>query len=732
MKRHYCKLCALCTTAAAICAVVFVNIHGDAAAQTADEEIPSWELPWALREHFSFTVQKGTINYAADNGDWQVTVEDAGAIIEKAGFEIAFTDGAVLNNVSLGKATAHYERFTDTLGKGMLFTATFPPKEGLHVQHSMSVNSDHPFVLVTLRLQNDAEKPIEISRVTCVKIGAEGITHLTPGADLMARHVSFRGACPVFDKNAPAGLAIFNDPERGISLCLGALSQGIGAARVEFIPRGDRWQGEVVCEYDPPIRLASGETLQSNPIWMAVGLPDPVDIDVLNAWTVSLHSPAGKGPLERVQAAKETLRQYIPRSWVTTEEGASFHDLVRSVSRWGAAKPQGVLVPITWEGRPGSLEGAVPRYPKNMGKVASELQGLGAKAGLTVDPLLTEGGNPGWTAPSADGRHWLNLRAPEARRHAVERMQKVGEWGFDFFAVAPSGIPAENLRHFNMTRVQADQLAFAVMVEAAGNRPIIPTSAYTAKADLELWLEVAASSSCMATYGIMPGPVRLDLHGVHELSAELLTALSFFDGPVEFVDRATPKVERALGWFFPQYRFNERPIDAAKRPPRIWYVSLTPPDAEYRPGAVAMFAGARAWTVDELDSEIPVRVWRAADGAFLDAGEGPVPAADHFTLYGVMPVLGRPVLMGASGSAGLLMDDMPGLSWDAEKGRLAGTFSGRHRHDATAYVHIPEGWVYDSGKTGETAIRKKNVRDRIAFPVEAGKPVHFEFEFERE
>ena len=597
MNWYYRNICVLCVAMAAVCVLAFTAESAPAGAKAkpkakaktkAEEETPSWQLPWTLREHYSFTVEKSTLYYAADNAEWQVTVEGAGPVIDKARFQITLADGTVLDSLSLGKATAEYDRFTDALGDGMLFSTTFPEKDGLLVRHRMSVNSERPFVLITLGLGNNSDKPIEITKIAPVVIGPGGIANLTPGADMMSRHVSFRGTCPVFDKNAPPSLAIFNDSARDITLCLGALPQGIAASHVEFQSNG----GQVVCEYDPPIRLAPGEKIESNPIWVSVGLPHPVDVDVLNAWTASLMPRLGPNPA----AADATLNQDVPRSWITVEEGKPLSELVQSLERWSAIKPQGVLVPISWEGRPGSLEGAVPRYPKNMSKAASDLRGPGIKAGLTIDPLLTNEGSPDWTAQSADGCSWLNLSAPEARAHAVERMKKVAGWGFDFFAIAPSAIPAEVLKHFNMTRVQADQLAFAVMMEAAGNRPVLPTAAYTAKADLDLWLEVAASSICMATYGIVPGPVRLDVNGVNELSDELLTAMTFFGGPVELLDRAKPKVVDALARFFSQNRFNERPIDAAKCPPRVWYVPQFPPDADYRPGVVVLFAGAGAWT----------------------------------------------------------------------------------------------------------------------------------------
>jgi len=722
---------------AAVTFCVLIIVMGNTVAKAKEAEVPPWELPWELREHFSFNVDKGTINYAADNGEWQINVEGVGSVVDKAGFQITFKDGTVLDNRSLGQATADYERFTDALGEGMLFSITFPPKDGILIHHSMSVNSERPFALVTLDLVNNREKPIEVAKITSAAIAPGGITKLTPNADVMSRHVSFRGANPVFNKNASPTLAIFNDAARDICFCLGMMPRGIATSHVTFTPSGDGWGGEVVCEYDPPVHLAPGEKLESNPIWISAGVPDPVDVDVLNAWTASVvWNLEGADGLLPATEANATLNANRPRSWTTVEEGESLSQLQQLRDQWSSARPQGVLVPISWEGRPGSLNGAVPRYPKNMSKVASELRSAGTKAGITVDPLLTDEGNSDWTAESSDGRGWLNLSKAEARAFAVKRMKKVVDWDFDFFAIAPSGIPAEVLRHFNMTRAQADQLAFAVMMEAAENRPVLPTTAYTVKADLDLWLEVAASSSCMATYGIPPGPVRFDVNDVKELSDDLITAMIFFDGPIELLDRAKPKVENALALVFSQNCSNKRPIDAAKRPPRVWHITPPSLDADYQPGVVAMFAGAGAWevgaVVDKGLQPLAVRIWRAEDGTFVDTDSGSVPAADRFTLYGVMPVLERPVLMGASVGTGLLLDDMASLSWHEEKSILAGTFNGRHRQDATAYVYIPEGWAFDSGKAGDISIRKKSVSDRIEFPVPKGKSVHFEFEFVRQ
>jgi hypothetical protein len=689
-----------------------------APAPKKEKETPSSQLPWALRDHYTYEMGKATVFYAVEDAQWSLTVEGREPVLDNVGFRITFADNSSLDASGLGKGSTNREPFIDATGKGTRYTSEFPPQNGLVVQHSLTVYSDRPYVLIRVGLGNTSEKPIEIAKITPVEIGPAGITHLGSEPDVSMRRLVWRGSIPVFNKDARPVLTVFHDRAEDFCLSLGVLPQGVAVSDAEFTSSLNTWHGDVVCAYNPPIRIDPGQKIEADPVWLTVNVPAPARIDRCYAWLASV--------MPHPELAKD-----VPRCWVTVEKGGSADDLLAAAKAWSGVGVKHALVPWPWVGRPGSLEGAAPAYPKDVRKVARQIEGLGMKAGLTLDPLSTTGGSQEWTAMSADGTTWLNVSVPEARSHAVERLKKVTGGGFAFFVVPPSDIPDEVLIHFNITRAQADGLAFSVMAEAAGGRPVLPSAACTVKAGLDPWLEAAVAVARLARMDVTPGPVRFDANGLETLDDATLDAMTLFQGPIEFAGKPQAGVVRQVAEILARPGLLARPVDVAKPVPKLWVASMHGAEDGYRGDAVTMFPGAGPWTLADLDrdSDVPAQVWRAADGATVDVGAGPVPPAKGFATYGVIPVTPRPILLGASSGMGLLLNDLKSLTWNEAQGVLSGIFQGSNRERATAYVAIPQGWTFKSGKVADTGVSKKQVTNRIAFPVEPGRPTHFEFVF---
>ena len=685
----------------------------------AKESAAPEEMPWTLRDHFGFTLEKSTINYAVEDAEWQLTVDGLGLVIDKVGFKITFADGSTLDNFALGKGVSNREPFSNDTGKGTVYTSEFPAKDGLVVHHGFTIYSDRPFALLRLELGNTGTKPIEIAKVAPMVIGAGHVSLLSADTNVSTRRMTLRGAHPVFDKTTPPLFTVLNDAAHNLSLAFGMIPQGIASSSVELLPGGGSWQGEAVCAYAPAIRIDPGQKLAADPLFVTINVPIPARIDQYFSWMLSQPphpKPAGE----------------IPRCWVTAEKGTSETEFLKTVRDWAGANVKHALVPENWEGRPGSLEGKTPDYPKDMGKAADKIAGLGMTPGVTVDPLLTSGGTSDWAVASSDGATWLNLSVPEARARAAERLKKMAASGFKFFVVQPSGIPDEILKQFNMTRVQADGLAVMTLQEAMGASLVLPSSGAPLKAELDPWLEAASVSSRLAEFGVMPGPVRLDVGGATGLDATLLAALTFSSGPIELVGKPAPGVEKQIAELMTRPRCYARPLDIAKQCPKAWHLSLAGVEDGHRGDSVVVFPGAGTWSLGDLlaESKDEPMVWKQADGTVVELKDGAVPAVDAFAVYGVTPKIAHPILMGASSGLGLMLNDLINLNWKEDTSVLSGAFAGGNRARATAYVLVPEGWSLKSGKAGDTAI-KKGTGARIEFPVEAGKQTRFQFEFVR-
>jgi len=691
-------------------------------APTAPHSPTLTQMPWSLRDVYKFSQGRHEVVIAVETGVWRLLVDGQGAVIDDATFSIELADGSVLDPSILGKAATERKPHEDKLGKATNFWLEFPSRGSVIVREEILMYETQPFMLLRLLIGNNSLEPIEISKISQMIPGPNGITNLGADTEAASRRVRMRGGCPVFDKSADPLLSVFHDKSNNWTLALGVLAGGAGAAKAEFSRAGEgTWQGEISCTFDPPIRIEAGQKFQADPVWLAYSLPAPGKVDLYYSWACA-------------QQPHVELPEGAPLSWATLAPDCSETDLYGLAREWSGAQVKHVLVPWGWEGRPGSLTGAVPRFPRSMAKVASGLRQEGMQPGLTVDPLLTSETDGGFTAASTDGRRWIDLSKPEGRQKAVETMRKVVGWGFEFFAVQPSGIPDEVLRHFCMSRQEADQLAFGVMAEAAGGKPVLPTAApVSLKPALDDWLEAAAASSRMADFGMPAGPVRFDANGVGELDSAVCSAMSFYRGPIEFTGRPSDDLKRQLARLLAEGRSPARPLDAAKSSPRVWQAPVYC-GSEQAGSCVAAFPGAGAIDLGQLEVKPgeQVRVWSAADGCFVDLG-GPVVAKndDGMSVFGVTPTRDYPALLGASYGLSLLLNDVRDLIWDAQNGILTGVFQGSNSRPATAYVAVPEGWTLEGGRVEGGAL-KRGTENFLQFPVAAGRSTRFRLQFSRQ
>ncbi|MCX5758674.1 MAG: hypothetical protein NTU83_09255, partial [Candidatus Hydrogenedentes bacterium] len=611
---------------------------------------------WALRDHYTFGGDDGKIYYAVEDAEWTLDMPGLGNVTDNVGFRITFADGTNWEASALGKGESVRQTFSDDLGNGTTFTSQFPAKDGVVVCHSMSIYKDRPFILVRIVVGNVGDKPIEIKKLCPVVLGPSGIGKLSPDTQTAARRLKNRGGHAVFDKAAPPVLTVLDDVAHKFCLSFGVVPGGLATSSAELARGADCWQGEVDCAYSPSIRVDPGQKLPSDPAWLTYRTAIPSEIDQNYAWVAS-----------RIPHAD--MHKNLPRSWVAVDKGEPESKLIETVKAWSGAGVKYALVPENWEGRPGSMEGCTPAYPKDMAKTAKQLTGLGMQPGLTIDPLLTTAGNDEWAVSGTDGARWVNLSNPEGRKHAVERLKKAVAWGYQFFAVPPSNIPDEALRHFNLTRAQADVLAMQTMQEAAEGRPTAATSACALNADLKGWLEAAAATGRMAEFGVSPGPVRFAVNDGASVDNALLAVLTMFSSPIEYSGKPSADVAKAVSQLCDHGRMFARPIDSARLDPKLWLAAVASVIEGVETHSIVAFPGAPGWTMADLalDKASDMIVWDASTGMSMDAANA-VSNGNNLTVYGVSPKPAHPALLGASDGPRLLLDDLKAVTWKEDKG----------------------------------------------------------------
>ncbi len=498
--------------------VCLVAANGTVLARKAQR--PAAMVPWALRDHMTFSVGETSFLYSAENAEWRVEVQNAPPVVDHAGFEIVVEGGDSLTGLALGKGKLERTPFKEESAKGSIFAVNFPPSNGLEVRHAIVSYRTNPFLRILLTVRNTGDAAVEIAAMRPVVMGAGSMTPLSRKMALKEWFVRERGGCAVFAGRGSALFAAFEDTSRPFCFALGVLPQGLAASDICFKPSNATWQGGVTSTFSPPIKLAPGATLTADEVWISYGMSEREQVVPHFA---------------RAYAQASGMSAGMPRCWSTVPNDSSAEMLYRAARRWVAAGIRHVLVPGTWEGRPGSLTGATPRYPRNMGVVAKTIRDSNGIPGLTIDPLAAQRGEDDWSALAVDGSRWLNLSTPQGKREGTKRIEKILKWGYRFLVVQPSAIPDKVLRHFKMTRAQADRLAFDLVRATAKNMSVMPTSITTLSADADKWREVAESTSALHAYQATLGPTRFDTNGLAKVHKPLGDALCAAGCPIEFI-----------------------------------------------------------------------------------------------------------------------------------------------------------------------------------------------------
>lgn len=494
--------------------------------------------PWSLRDHYSFSGEGATFSFDVKTAQWKVDVAGVGTVFGDVGAQVLLEDGTEFFLSDVGAVSDEREETSVAPGVGTRFQSVFAPHHGLTVRYAVARFRELPFLLLYMDVENRGDRPIALSALRPAVLLPGGSARVDGGGRGGRTPLLRRGGFPVLAQKGRGGLVSLDFGTGGSALGLGVVPAGGMDSRVSLSLSGGSWQGHVECRLDPPVRLAPGDRIEADPVWVAFGIDRGALVRQLYAWTLS----AMPGP---------NWRANIPAGWVTAQGGDPAEDLYRAVRRWAGTNVAHALVPAGWEGRPGSLEGAVPRYPERMREVASALRELGMKPGLTVDPLLSGGGQRDWTALSEDGTRWLNPSKAEARRHGTARMKKVVGWGFEFLVVAPSAITDEVLRRFNLTRAQADSAAFELAAAAARGLPVLPSSSLVLGGERAPWEEAAEATSWFEAYGLTAGPVQFKVDGLKRMPVELVEAVRAFAGPLELLGEPTSRVRSQLSALFP-------------------------------------------------------------------------------------------------------------------------------------------------------------------------------------
>ena len=552
---------ALCAGAMAAC------LAGIALA--ADEFSSPSELPWSLRDRYTFQSGPTALVYAVDNGEWRITHELAGIVLDKVQATITLGDGRIVQVTGNDPGSPSRRHVSTPYGPAAEYAVDWPAREGLVFRHAITALQEHPFYLVHVGVTNTTPEAVGIRRICPLAAPAGSLQDEGDGAMSAERTVAALGGSLVYSAGSPGQMILIHDPVKKLCLVLCA-SPGTNTGGLTRVSRRTGpWDVVVASEYAPDVLLDPGETLESESAFVAFGEADPVTVGQHYAWVHRRRNPHAFGAL--------------PLAWVTIAGRQTPADLAHATREWWPIGVRHALVPADWEFPPGSLRGAPPDYPVDMRAVAVIMRESGISPGISVDPLVVQGGKPDWSLQDKEGQYWLNPSHPKAREFAVKRMRRVVDWGFEFFVLHPSRVPDSVLADWRLTRAQADHEAFMIIAEAAGKLPVMAGSRGQLEPERDAWLAAAAATAWLSNYQLPVGPVRFDVSGLASIDEETLAAMALYRGPIEFVGIPSPRVRRQLESVCTRPRGWVWPVDAAAQAPKVW--RILPPGVFERDGA---------------------------------------------------------------------------------------------------------------------------------------------------
>lgn len=677
------------------------------------------DAPWTLRVHYSFPQPGMTLDYEEKTSRWRVRAGER-ELADEVYFSIEFAEGAPWTYNDLADAVTVRTRYTDEIiGAAMRYTTTYPAKDGIVVEYTITVYNSRPLMTAQLSVKNQRETPVFVKALDPFVTGPKGITNLSADAAVRERRFEWRGGSPVFNREGNPVMTVFREPSADAILALGLLPDGQATSGTNFRPSGGAWHGRVFSRFEPPLRVLPGETLASDRLVICHGVPQPAELDLYYAWVSNQINPSNDN-------------RQGPRSWVTVGEEQGLSELVSSSTTWKTRGVGHALVPGNWESRPGSMDGASPRYPRNMKSAADSLSDAGVAPGITIDPLSIDSGPSEAVAQSADGQVWLNPASPEAERFATGRYSDLVSWGYDFVVVESSMIPDEVLTQFGLTRVRADGLALKLIEQAMGDKGVVyPSSEGSVKAVRADWLEAASAIGRLADYSYGIAPLRLDLNGLNGIQNETHQAMRLWRGPVELIGNPSSDGARDLERFLRAPRLTANPVDIHSLEALVWQLDQKDEKGVAQAASLLTFSGASAWDANDvyIGRDKPLRLWDTQSGTFVGA-DGPVPSGEGLRLFGASDTVDRPWFIAASDEQKLSLPSVKTLQWDGTANVLRGTLGEGVTTDTKLHIHLPQGWTLDSAEAGGKKVKGDVQGEQLNVPLNGA--TGFELEFKRQ
>lgn len=452
---------------------VFLSTESDAAPKRkkqVEEPVPSPRMsPWSLRHRYTFSWEDMGIDFDEFNGDWRIFIATPDSYVENTLIEgygpvIHLESGEIIEGYQIGNAVTEREPIESVFGKGTNFTAVFPSKNGVVVKQRVTTFSNYGFIVFTTSVTNNRTEPITISKIRIIGFPP-------PGANLQ-RNISKLTLVPVenisgfwrYTSRDNSQVVEFTSTDGLKHVVFAIAPQGKAKSRIVFSGDSIVGEGNIECDYAPPIRLRPNESIESDPVVVSFGNYYGNLLSNV-CWAIS-----GISPLINKNSLSETVRGWIS----VPSEKATLTNLQKVAEFSKTVGLDYVYIPQGWESPPGSCKGDTRKLSGNMKSVIEALKvGKSFNVGLYFDPWVVPLGSE-HSFSTSEGYAIVNYTRLEGVKVAEKRWKKIMEWSIDFL-VCGVNIPENILRELNSTNEEALTIAMRELSRYFEKVPIFPS-----------------------------------------------------------------------------------------------------------------------------------------------------------------------------------------------------------------------------------------------------------------
>lgn len=406
-----------------------------------------------------------------------------------------------------GRSTAR-EEVNDRLGKGQGVAMDYKESKWSH-----RVYPTEPYFTVQLAYTNTTKKTVKVRGLfPWVTGGTTGFgKNAQSGFSLGTKtpdSISLEGGKQFPGDVTMPGLvrgpvtAMWNlathNPITGRSLIVGFLAHNSAYTQITMADpisvegEPDRFDSfSAQCIYDPPVEVAPGESLVSEPLYLAVSEADPLEGLERFGKAMALANDVNpaKPPIPHGWDSWSTsFRTEITEANLL--ENLAF--LSEHLTRYGWNH---FAIDDGWQVANGDWEANPERFPSGMKAMADRIHEQNMTAGIWIAPFKVDidsqlaQDHPEWlTTPNALGRQVvgdneriLDVTAPGAYEFVRDTAKKIGhDWGFDALIEVDYAYYltlAESYANPDMTRVEVMRLGMEALREGLGERKFIMTTA---------------------------------------------------------------------------------------------------------------------------------------------------------------------------------------------------------------------------------------------------------------